>query len=102
MAEIDERTAKRILQNGPFDRSLVEKWPEALRIDYLQLMAIDLDNLGVEEFKRQSRALGETYLLSVGEPILANPVLLRAWWSLTDGAPPPPPLRFHFEEPQNP
>lgn len=98
MAGVDERTIGLILRDGPFEPCLVEEWPEAMRLDYLELMAIDLKNLGLEEFKIQSRMIGETYLLSIGEPIHANSFLLKAWASLTDGAPPPPPLRFQIEE----
>lgn len=99
---MEEHTVEKILKNGPFDRRLTEKWPEEMQKDYLELMSLDLAELGLDEFTVRARELGETYLLSVGKPIRSNRVLLEAWWSLTDGSPPPPPLRFHFETPQEP
>ena len=77
-----------ILSNGPFSKDLVESWPEDLRKDYFELMALDLQNLGPEEFKRQSRFIGETYLLSHGKSIRSSSVLLNAWLTLTDCEPP--------------
>jgi hypothetical protein len=96
---MDEKTLDEILRYGPFDRDLVHSWNEEMRKDYLELLAIDLANLGLDEFRRQTRLLGETYLLSFGKPILADRTLLEAWWSVTGGEPPPPPPLFVFQGP---
>jgi len=93
-----DNTVEVILRNGPFDRALVENWPDEMRRDYFELMAIDLVDLGPGEFKRQAQFLGETYLMSFNEPIGADPILLASWWSLTDGEPPPPQPQFSFVE----
>ena len=92
-----DKTVETILRDGPFDRDIVESWPEEMRKDYFELIALDLADLGLEEFKRQARFLGETYLLSLNEPVRTNPTLLASWWSLTGGEPPPP--LFPFDEP---
>jgi len=90
-----------ILRHGPFDRDLVESWTDEMQKDYFELMAIDLANLGVDGFKDQGRILGETYLLSFGEPIHGNRTLLKAWWSVTGGESPPPQPLFVFQESKN-
>ena len=95
---MEVKTMEEILRHGPFDRDLVESWTDEMQKDYFELLAIDLANLGVDEFREQARILGETYLLSFGEPILANRILLRAWWSVTGGEPPPPQPQFVFQE----
>jgi hypothetical protein len=57
-------------------------------------MAFDLDELGVEEFIRRRRFLGETYLMSHDTPVGASTLLRTAWSILTDGEPPPELPRF--------
>lgn len=86
-----------ILNRGPFSKDIVESWPEDLRKDYFELMALDLEDLGTEEFERQARFIGETYLLSHNKPIRSSSVLLNAWLKLTDGEPPPEMLAFQVE-----
>ena len=86
-----------ILSDGPFSRETVESWPDDLRKDYLQLMELDLRDLGRDEFKRQARFIGETYLLSHGQPIHTSTVLLKAWLDLTGGEPPPEMLLFQAD-----
>jgi len=78
-----------ILAEGPFSADLVVRWPRKLREDYLELMALDIIELGISEFKRQSRLLGEAYLLSLHEPIQGNSVLLESWRELAGNVPPP-------------
>ena len=78
-----------IVNHGPFPKDLVMTWPEDIRKDYFELFAIDLAELGLEEFKRQTRFLGEVYLLSFGKPIASDPILLEAWRSLTGDSNPP-------------
>lgn len=102
MKWIRKSTAEVILRDGPLDRDLIENWPDEMRRDYFELMAIDLVDLGPDEFKRQAQFLGETYLLSLNEPIRTNATLLASWWSLTGGEPPPPPPQFSFCEPTAP
>ena len=92
-----EKITEAILTNGPFAKDLVESWPEDLRKDYFELMALDVQDLGLERFKLQSRFIGETYLLSHGTPIRKSGVLLNAWLVLTDGEPPPEMLAFQVE-----
>ena len=87
-----EKIVDLIVNHGPFTKDLVMTWPEEIRKDYFELFAIDLAELGLEEFKRQTRFLGEVYLLSFGKPIVSDPILLEAWRSLTgDNTPPAPP-----------
>jgi hypothetical protein len=87
-----------VLDEGPFPKDLVNGWPVELREDYLQLLALDLETMGYEEFRRLRRALGEAYLLSLGRPIAASAVLLEAWNTLTGGEPPPNlPVFLHHE-----
>jgi len=87
-----EKIVDLIVNHGPFPKDLVKTWPEDIRKDYFELFAIDLAELGLDEFKRQTRFLGEVYLLSFGKPIANDPILLEAWRSLTgDNTPPAPP-----------
>ena len=83
-----------ILRDGPFPGDLVMTWPADMRRDYFELFTVDLAELGLEELRQQRRLLGEAYLLSFGEPILTNRILLAAWWALTGGERPPPPPEF--------
>ena len=78
-----------IFENGPFSKQLVESWPDYLQRDYLELMTLDLQELGMDEFRRTARFLGETYLLSHEIPINSSPVLTEAWALLTGCEPPP-------------
>ena len=79
-----------ILDHGPFPKHLVMTWPEDIQKDYLELFAIDLTELGIEKFKRQTRFLGEVYLLSFGKPIAKiNP--LRGLANTDRHTPPAPP-----------
>ena len=78
-----------ILNHGPFQKDLVMTWPEDIQKDYLELFAIDLAELGIENFKRQTRFLGEVYLLSFGKPIVNDPILFEAWQALTGNNRPP-------------
>jgi len=83
-----------ILEEGPFPRAIVRKWPEDLQNDYLELLGLDLQTLGVDEFRRMGRALGEAYLLSLNRPIESDPRLLAAWKALTGNTRPPRPPDF--------
>lgn len=83
-----------ILEEGPFPRAIVRKWPENLQNDYFELLGLDLQTLGLDEFRRMGRALGEAYLLSLNRPIESDPGLLAAWTALTGNARPPTPPDF--------
>jgi len=83
-----------ILEEGPFPRAIVKRWPEDLQNDYLELLGLDLQALGLDEFRRMSPALGEAYLLSLNRPIESDPDLLAAWNALTGNAHPPDPPEF--------
>ena len=83
------RIVEIILSHGPFPRDLVLTWPEDIQKDFLELFAIDLAELGIEKFKRQTRFLGEVYLLSFGKPIVDDPILFDAWKALTGNNNPP-------------
>jgi hypothetical protein len=89
MSQTLEQRIRLVLREGPFSEALVMRWPRAMRDDYLQLLALDLEAHGVDEFRRLCRALGEAYLLSLGRRIESDPVLLEAWNELTGGEPPP-------------
>jgi hypothetical protein len=89
-----EALAAVVLDEGPFPHVLVSDWPEDLRSDYLQLLAEDLNTLGLEEFRHRRRLLGEAYLLSHNRPITSDPILLEAWRFLNGDAPPPEPPEF--------
>jgi hypothetical protein len=89
MSQTLEQRIRIILREGPFSEALVMRWPPALRDDYLQLLALDLEAHGLDEFRRLRRALGEAYLLSLGRPIESESVLLEAWNDLTGGEAPP-------------
>jgi hypothetical protein len=89
MTEERDVLRKIVLEEGPFPPAMVVAWPAELREDYLQLLALDLETMGHDEFRRLRRALGEAYLLSLGRPIAASAVLLDAWNALTGGEPPP-------------
>ena len=89
MTPVPPKVLELILEEGPFPRALVRKWPEDLQTDYLELLGLDLQTLGLDDFRRRSRALGEAYLLSLNRPIASDPNLLEAWRVLTDDAPPP-------------
>ena len=94
MTPIPAQMIELILEEGPFPRVTVKRWPEDLQTDYLELLALDLQTLGIEEFRRRGRALGEAYLLSLNRPLNSDPNLLEAWRILTDDAPPPQPPDF--------
>lgn len=83
-----------ILEEGPIPRAIVRRWPEDLQHDYLELLGLDLQSLGLDEFRRMGRALGEAYLLSLNRPIESDPNLLAAWNALTGNARPPKPPEF--------
>lgn len=98
MTDARDTLRKIVLDDGPFPAAVVVTWPVELREDYLQLLALDLESMGYEEFLRLRRALGEAYLLSLGRPIAASAVLLEAWNALTGGEPPPNlPVFLHHE-----
>lgn len=94
MSQMPEKMHDLILDEGPFPRHLVETWPENLQNDYLELLGLDLQTLGLEEFRRMGRALGEAYLLSLDRPIESEPHLLEAWRALTGNSSPPKPPEF--------
>ena len=75
-----------ILEEGPFSRDWVERWPETLKDSYFELLGLDLLEMGLDEFRRQSRFLGETFLMSLDRPIDRCPYLLESWYRLTGGA----------------
>ena len=91
-----EQIVEIILNHGPFPKDLVMTWPEDIRKDYFELFAIDLAELGLENFKQQTRFLGEVYLLSFGRPIASDPILFEAWRSLTGENTPPAPPEFQL------
>jgi hypothetical protein len=78
-----KQIADLVLEEGPFKKDWVERWPASLQRDYINLLAIDLSHLGLDEFRRQSRALGETFLLSMNRPVENCPFLLESWYRLT-------------------
>ena len=80
-----------IIEHGPFPEEILREWPENLRKDYLELLGLDLATMGLDGFKRMSRAIGEAYLLSLGVSIESDAVLLKSWKIVSDGVPPPPP-----------
>ncbi len=94
MTPVAPHVVELILEEGPFPRAVVRMWPEDLQNDYLELLGLDLQSLGLDEFRRMGRALGEAYLLSLNRPIESDPDLLAAWNALTGNAPPPQPPDF--------
>lgn len=78
-----------ILENGPFPEHVLVEWPEAMRKDYLEILGLDLTTMGLDEFKRMSRAIGEAYLLSLGQSIESDEVLLKSWKIISNGEQPP-------------
>ncbi len=78
-----------ILEHGPFPESILLEWPEQMRADYLELLGLDLETMGLDEFSRMSRSLGEAYLLSLDTPIDSDGVLLKSWNIISGGEPPP-------------
>ena len=89
MTAMPPQVIELILEEGPFPRAIVRKWPEDLQTDYFELLGLDLQTLGLEEFRRLGRALGEAYLLSLNQPIESDPGLLAAWNALTGNERPP-------------
>ncbi len=85
-----------VLEEGPFPEAIVKKWPEELQNDYFELLGLDLQTLGVDEFRRMGRALGEAYLMSLDRPIDTDPNLLEAWRVLTGDIRPPEPPKFQL------
>ena len=83
MTQMPPHMIEFVLQEGPFPRALVEKWPQDIQDDYLALMELDIQSLGIDEFRRMGRALGEAYLLSLHRPLDADPYLLEAWKVIT-------------------
>ncbi len=94
MTPMPPQVIELILEEGPFPRAIVRKWPEDLQNDYFELLGLDLQTLGLDEFRRMGRALGEAYLLSLNRPIESDPGLLAAWTALTGNACPPTPPDF--------
>ena len=86
MRLISDETVDLILEEGPFSRDWVERWPESLKDSYFELLGLDLLEMGLDEFRRQSRLLGETFLMSLDQPIDRYPYLLESWYRLTGGA----------------
>ena len=84
-----EEIVTTILEHGPFSEELVLEWPEEMRKDYLELLGLDLTTMGLDEFARLSRPLGEAYLLSLDRPIESDGVLLKSWKVVTGGEEPP-------------
>jgi hypothetical protein len=84
-----EQVTDLVLEEGPFARDWVERWPAYLQQDYLELLGLDLIQMGLEDFRGQARFLGETFLLSLDRPIERCPYLLESWNRLTGGEPVP-------------
>ena len=76
-----------VLEEGPFSRDWVERWPESLKDSYIELLGLDLLEMGLDEFRCQSRLLGETFLKSLDRPIDRCPYLFESWYRLTGGEP---------------
>ena len=89
MTQIPPHIIEVVLDEGPFPRALVEKWPHDVQDDYFALMELDIQSLGIDEFRRLGRALGEAYLLSLHRPLESDPNLLEAWKVLTGTMCPP-------------
>jgi hypothetical protein len=89
MTPVPKTVIELILEEGPLPRAIVTKWPKDLQTDYVELLALDLQTLGLDEFRRMGRALGEAYLLSLDRPIASDPGLLEAWTVLTGETRPP-------------
>jgi len=74
-----------ILEEGPFSRDWVERWPETLKDSYFELLGLDLLEMGLDEFRGQSRLLGKSFLMSMDRPINRCPYLFESWYRLTGG-----------------
>ncbi len=96
MTPMPPKIVELVLEVGPFPRAIVKSWPEDLQTDYLALLGLDLQTLGLDEFRRMGRALGEAYLLSLDRPIDSDPNLLEAWRVLTGDVRPPEPPEFQL------
>jgi len=94
MTHVSPRVVDIVFEEGPLPRAIVMKWPRDLQNDYVELLALDLLTLGLDEFRRMGRALGEAYLLSLDRPIDSDPSLLEAWTVLTGESCPPEPPDF--------
>lgn len=86
---ISPKLVELVFEEGPLPRAIIVKWPRELQTDYVELLALDLQTLGLDEFRRMGRALGEAYLLSLDRPLDSDPGLLEAWTALTGEACPP-------------
>ena len=76
------------LEFGARGRLETELLDEA-RVDLFEILGLDLTTMGIDEFKRMSRAIGEAYLLSLGKPIESDDVLLKSWKTISNGEQPP-------------
>ena len=85
MRQNSDELVNLILEAGPFSRDWVERWPEPLKDSYFELLGQDLLEMGLDEFRRQSRLLGETFLKSLDRPIDRCPYLFESWYRLTGG-----------------
>ena len=96
MTAVPQKTIEILLEEGPFPRAIVESWSVDLQADYFELLGLDLESLGLDEFRRMGRALGEAYLMSLDRPIDSDPKLLEAWKVLTGDVCPPDPPKFEL------
>ena len=62
-----DKTVETILRHGPFDRDIVESWPEEMRKDYFELIAIDLADLA-ERLGPLGNVVRNDFLLSFQLP----------------------------------
>ena len=85
MRQNSDELVNLVLEEGPFSRDWVERWPESLKDSYFELLGQDLLEMGLDEFRRQSRLLGETFLKSLDRPIDRCPYLFESWYRLTGG-----------------
>ena len=83
MRQNSDELVNLVLEEGPFSRDWVERWPESLKDSYFDLLGLDLLEMGLDEFRRQSRLLGETFLKSLDRPIDRCPYLFESWYRLT-------------------
>jgi hypothetical protein len=94
MAHISLKPVELVFEEGPLPRTIVMKWPRDLQTEDVELLGLDLQTLGLDEFRRMGLAHGEASLLSLDRPLDSGPGLVEAWRVLTGEARPPEPPDF--------